>query len=156
MKERKLNNKGFSLVELIIVIAIMVILVVVFAPQYLRFVNNSRISTDIQTAANIATAVEVEIADGHTPFGNGNTNVTRNATNPFTVPASLATLPASRFSGQGYAFEVIGNDIDGVDHINITDGTHTYRVYPDPEDATHNGINNMADDADSNRQGLRQ
>ena len=155
MKERKLNNKGFSLVELIIVIAIMVILVVVFAPQYLRFVNNSRISTDVQTAANIATAVETSIAEGQTPFGNGNTNVTRNATNPFTVPASLTTIPASRFAGQGYGFQIIGNDVDGVDHIDITDGTHTYRVYPNAEDDNH-GINNSATDATEGRRGLRQ
>ena len=38
--EKKMNNKGFSLVELIIVIAIMVILVAVLAPQYLKYVEN--------------------------------------------------------------------------------------------------------------------
>ena len=32
---KKMNNKGFSLVELIIVIAIMAVLIVVLAPQYL-------------------------------------------------------------------------------------------------------------------------
>ena len=35
MKKENMNNKGFSLVELIIVIAIMAILIVVLAPQYL-------------------------------------------------------------------------------------------------------------------------
>ena len=34
MKKEKMNDKGFSLVELIIVIAIMAVLVVVLAPQY--------------------------------------------------------------------------------------------------------------------------
>lgn len=33
MKKEKMNDKGFSLVELIIVIAIMAVLVVVLAPQ---------------------------------------------------------------------------------------------------------------------------
>ncbi|MCM1143504.1 MAG: prepilin-type N-terminal cleavage/methylation domain-containing protein, partial [Lachnoclostridium sp.] len=37
--KKEMNNKGFSLVELIIVIAIMVILVAVLAPQYLRYVE---------------------------------------------------------------------------------------------------------------------
>ena len=33
--EKKMNNKGFSLVELIIVIAIMAVLIAVLAPQYM-------------------------------------------------------------------------------------------------------------------------
>ena len=42
----KKNNKGFSLVELIIVIAIMAVLVGVLAPQYLKYVEKSRIQAD--------------------------------------------------------------------------------------------------------------
>lgn len=46
MKKTKKNNKGFSLVELIVVILIMAILGVALAPQVLRWVNNSKIATD--------------------------------------------------------------------------------------------------------------
>ena len=35
-KQKSLTNKGFSLVELIIVIAIMAVLVGVLAPQYIK------------------------------------------------------------------------------------------------------------------------
>lgn len=63
MKERKMNNKGFSLVELIIVIAIMAILIVVLAPQYLKYVERSRNSTDLQNATALKTAVETYVAD---------------------------------------------------------------------------------------------
>lgn len=63
MKERKMNNKGFSLVELIIVIAIMAILIVVLAPQYLKYVEKSRNSTDITNATEIVTAIQVYAAD---------------------------------------------------------------------------------------------
>ena len=63
MKERKMNNKGFSLVELIIVIAIMAILIVVLAPQYLKYVERSRNSTDLQNATELKTAVETYAAD---------------------------------------------------------------------------------------------
>ncbi len=43
----KKNNKGFSLVELIVVILIMAILGVALTPQIMKWVNNSRISSDI-------------------------------------------------------------------------------------------------------------
>lgn len=63
MKERKMNNKGFSLVELIIVIAIMAILVVVLAPQYLKYVEKSRVSSDAQTAVEFESAMSVLASD---------------------------------------------------------------------------------------------
>lgn len=63
MKKENMNNKGFSLVELIIVIAIMAILIVVLAPQYLKYVERSRNSTDLQNARSIMTAVETYAAD---------------------------------------------------------------------------------------------
>ena len=56
---KKLNNKGFSLVELIIVIAIMAVLIVVLAPQYLRYVERSRNSTDRSNADSIESALMV-------------------------------------------------------------------------------------------------
>ncbi len=60
---KKMNNKGFSLVELIIVIAIMAILVAVLAPTYLKFVERSRKSTDCQNVAEIVTAIQTYAAD---------------------------------------------------------------------------------------------
>lgn len=59
MKNReKMNNKGFSLVELIIVIAIMVILVGVLAPVYTRYVESTRKSSDVSAVADIMNAME--------------------------------------------------------------------------------------------------
>lgn len=63
MKKEKMNDKGFSLVELIIVIAIMAVLVVVLAPQYLKYVEKSRNSTDLSNATAIVTALQVYAAD---------------------------------------------------------------------------------------------
>ena len=60
---KKMNNKGFSLVELIIVIAIMAILIVVLAPQYLKYVEKSRNSTDLQSATEFKDAMEIWAAD---------------------------------------------------------------------------------------------
>ncbi len=57
------NNKGFTLVELIIVVAVIAILAGVLAPQYLQYVERSRESNDLQIATNIARAATVAIAD---------------------------------------------------------------------------------------------
>jgi len=45
---KKMNNKGFSLVELIIVVAIMAVLVGVLAPQYIKYLDKSKVGADKQ------------------------------------------------------------------------------------------------------------
>lgn len=40
------TNKGFSLIELIIVVAIMAVLVVVCAPMYTKYIHKSRVARD--------------------------------------------------------------------------------------------------------------
>ena len=57
------NNKGFSLVELIVVIAIMAVLVGFLAPQFLRYVDKARMSIDIQNVTLLCHTVETYAAD---------------------------------------------------------------------------------------------
>ena len=60
---KKTNNKGFSLVELIVVIAIMAVLMVVVAPQMLCYVERTRIQRDNSAIAEIANAIKIAVAD---------------------------------------------------------------------------------------------
>ena len=47
------NNKGFSLVELIIVIAIMALLVAIIAPSLLQYINKSKKAVDINNSESV-------------------------------------------------------------------------------------------------------
>ncbi len=62
MNEKK-NNKGFSLVELIVVILIMAVLAVALAPQVMKWVGNSRIAADTQAQDDVAALAQLALAD---------------------------------------------------------------------------------------------
>ena len=51
-------NKGFSLIELIIVIAIMAVLVAVIAPNLTKYLSSSKQKTDISNADTIRGVIE--------------------------------------------------------------------------------------------------
>ena len=60
---KKNNRKGFTIVELVIVIAVIAILTAVAAPQYIKYVEKSRVAKDDNNAGSIRTAVETAIVD---------------------------------------------------------------------------------------------
>ena len=62
MKQLRRNNKGFTLVELIVVIAIIAILTAVAAPQYVKYVERSRIGVDEAYIGEVATTLAMVAA----------------------------------------------------------------------------------------------
>ncbi len=123
---KKMNNKGFSLVELIIVIAIMAVLIGVLAPQYLKYVNNSKVSTDVTNAQALATAFNVAIADGNalsgTYSGTGGSSMSISG-------VSATNWPATKYSAG--ATWVVDVDVNGVKTITLS----SLSIYPTPEAA---------------------
>ena len=57
------ENKGFSLVELIVVIAIMAVLTSVLAPSLLGYVEKSRMQKDDSAMGEVANAIKLALAD---------------------------------------------------------------------------------------------
>ncbi len=124
LKEKKLNNKGFSLVELIIVIAIMAVLIGVLAPQYLKYVEKSRQSADLDNVDALISAVEIYSADPANAIVDDTLECTDGTIKPPTGnlkaaldDAGLTTLPSMK--SKAYASWTIKFDSTGV---TVTDG----------------------------------
>ena len=107
MKKLNKNNKGFSLVELIVVIAIMAVLVGVAAPQFMGYVTKSKKATDVKNGQEIAAAIQVAIADETVVFSD-NSKDWQKVEDGSGIGANLITgkmfssIPAMKTSGQAY------------------------------------------------------
>lgn len=60
---KKTNNKGFSLIELIIVIAIMAVLVAIIAPNLTKYLGSSKEKTDKKNADELASQIQTCITE---------------------------------------------------------------------------------------------
>lgn len=85
LNKKKKDNKGFSLVELIIVVAIMAILVGLLAPQYLKYVEKSRKSADASNLSEAVNALQVYAADPEKDLPAGTYTITINKSSAATV-----------------------------------------------------------------------
>ncbi len=57
------SNRGFSLVELIVVIAIMAVLVGVLTPMFTSYVHKSRVATDWANLRNYFSEIQADFTD---------------------------------------------------------------------------------------------
>ena len=77
---KRMNNRGFSLMELIIVLAMMSALMVILTPQFLKYIEGSRVQKDesffseVESAAKVACSVK-EVYDALPP-GDSVTTIT--------------------------------------------------------------------------------
>ena len=117
---KKMNNKGFSLVELIVVVLIMAIIAVALAPQVMKWVENSRKSTDIENynalveAANVAATNEKVIAE----IGTGSVTITMKSESLAGAGNKTTTCTG------GTAFKTaLANTLPGWDDTKVTSGT---------------------------------
>lgn len=141
---KKTNNKGFSLVELIVVIAIMAVLVGVLAPQFLKYVERGRKSTDVQNVASIISACDAYAADD-AEFAGGTITLS-------TTEATIATDPGATNHTYTKALWEAGIKKYGLKSskwvtsgdvtltVTVTNGVPSYAISGTGYDATKNNI----------------
>jgi len=113
MEKISKENKGFSLVELIVVVLIMAIIAVALAPQVMKWVENSRIASDMETRNDLEEMCQLALANEyvfeHVKEGGYTITLTKDSTGKTEVDcvnASLTSDPAfwdKFFAIGGYA-----------------------------------------------------
>lgn len=106
LNKKQKNNGGFSLVELIVVIAIMVVLVAVLAPIFTKYIESSRRSTDVQNANSISEAVLSDVADQKIAPASGQTTVSSvvDAGNPSAIKEQIKTKGDAVGTGKTFTY----------------------------------------------------
>lgn len=123
--KKQKNNKGFSLVELIVVIAIMAVLVGVLAPQLMKYVEKSREATDIQNCDSIASALKAYYADKEDQTDDVTINVTSTGVSETSDPAVKdAGMVKTKLKGKNWSNIAI--------KYKPADGSIEYTITEDP------------------------
>ncbi|MBQ8798980.1 MAG: prepilin-type N-terminal cleavage/methylation domain-containing protein [Lachnospiraceae bacterium] len=63
MKKAEKKNKGFSLIELIVVVLIIGVIGIALAPQVMKWVDTSKSNTDVNNAEVLQSSVQAALAD---------------------------------------------------------------------------------------------
>lgn len=129
--KKQKNNKGFSLVELIVVIAIMAVLVGVLAPQLMKYVEKSREATDIQNCDSIASALKAYYADKEDQTDPVTINVTSTGVSETSDPAVKdAGMVKTKLKGKNWTNIAIKyTPADGSIEYTITEDTTNKPYY---------------------------
>ncbi len=130
-KFQKKDNKGFSLVELIVVVAIMAVLLGVLVPTLVRNVEKSKHQKDIQALSEIRGAIEKALADERFSTIKGEITITPKD-GSFTVDAS---------SLAGFTYKKTGDNVPFAKEVCANLGGDNAESY------SHTFTSKLSDDA---------
>lgn len=145
----KKNNKGFSLVELIIVLAIMAVLMAVMVPVFLQYVGWAKRTSDVASAKQIVEAMDMQmlttnkgiVVGGMTMVGfkwNKNTKPNDDPDDLYVLMlASFKGVPVSNYNEDFWWCIFYTENDEGYLQVNSLyllenrDDTKGYELYPD-------------------------
>ena len=120
------SNSGFSLIELIIVIAIMGVLTGILAPTFIKYVEKSKKAKDVYTAAQIARAVNiafVENPEAYEAFQKWGVDSDPKYKNPPTASKAAVTVKGTYLADPVWVVASSGTQSSGNTKSNCFNGT---------------------------------
>ncbi len=111
MKKFRKNNKGFSLVELIVVVLIIAIIAVALAPQVIKWVSTAGDNTDTNNEGTIKATVATAVAE-YMSKGNAAPTITYKASP--SKPAALTVVGEDNATGLKALIEAALGEVPGL------------------------------------------
>ena len=121
------NKKGFTLIELIVVLAVLAIIMAIAVPRFTGVQETAKIDADYSTGAMIAKAAEFYVAQNE-------------VTDPDNIAASEFELSDFEFQSAKIAgfgrddVNCVWNKEAGTITVSVVNGDVDYQLYPIPED----------------------
>lgn len=128
------NNKGFSLVELIIVIAIIAVVAGIIAPQLIKYIEKANVSADTQMLDAVYRAIVFASVDPDVMSDDDSKQIIQDMNNPAS-PLKLEDLESARYpAGNRFCSEVLS--ILGWDDLQQSTYEGFLKSAHEPDDAT--------------------
>ena len=128
----KKNNKGFTLVELIVVLVILAILAAILVPTLLGYIDRARAEKDYSTAQTVRVAAQAAIDQAYgdgvkTTDTNGNAgNVTKIEDMTGTIKGTYSVSGTTETYGGSGNYAKLVYDLSGVDKSKVTEFSFEY------------------------------
>ncbi len=110
----KKNKKGYTLTELIVVVAILGVLAVIAVPMIMNSVRDARLNADETSAKAIETAVQMCLADGTLAYGDHDNDNDATTKDRIYIPSgssggvNIETIIKNRLVGRQYPENITG------------------------------------------------
>ena len=114
MNNVKKNNKGFSLVELIVVVLIMAIIAVALAPQVMKWVGHSKVAADVSNYDSLVSECQLALttSGGYTAVtgGSGQAYTLEMGASGTTLKKGTGATATTAVAGDGFFDALTGVD----------------------------------------------
>ena len=112
IKKCKLNNKGFTLVELIVVLVILAILAAILVPALLGYIDEAKKKQDVIDTKAIYTATQSSLSKIYatrSPFDSNKTNILKSGNS-----GTKACFTSAKYGWSYDIFNLVGYELTGI------------------------------------------